>query len=62
MLEDVRAIMGVELSDDDAKALAAAYASLARGVAAFPADDVRNVEPPLRSIPGPVPPIPEQPR
>jgi hypothetical protein len=56
MIEDVRMLIGVELSDQDATALAAAYASLARAVAAFPGDDLRTVEPPLHSIPGPAQP------
>jgi hypothetical protein len=60
MFEDVRKVAGLELSDEDAKALAAAYASLARGVAAFPADDLRTVEPPLHSIPGPAQPDSER--
>jgi len=51
--EEIRRIIGVELSAQDAEALAAWYASFARGVAAFPAADLRRVEPPLRSMPGP---------
>jgi hypothetical protein len=62
IMEDLRQILGVDLSDEEATALAAAYASLARGVAAFPADDLRTVEPPLHSIPGPPRPRPEQPQ
>jgi len=53
-MEEVRRIVGVELSDAEAEALATYYANLARSVAAFPADDLRRTEPPLRSIPGPV--------
>ena len=49
----VREIVGVELSDDEARALAAWYAGLARSVDAFPADDLKQAEPPLRSVPGP---------
>jgi len=52
-MEEVRRIVGVELSDAEAEALATYYANLARSVAAFPADDLRRTEPPLRSIPGP---------
>ncbi len=47
-------LLGVELTIDEAEALAAWYSSLARGVAAFPAADLRRVEPPLRSVPGPL--------
>jgi len=53
-MEEVRRIVGVELSDAEVEALATYYANLARSVAAFPADDLRRTEPPLRSIPGPV--------
>ena len=42
-----------EISADEAAALADWYAALARGVAAFPVDDLKRVEPPLRSTPGP---------
>jgi hypothetical protein len=52
--DEIRAIVGIELSDQDAEALAGWYAGFARGVAAFPADDLKRVEPPLRSVPGPV--------
>jgi hypothetical protein len=52
-MEEVRRIVGVDLSDAEAEALAAAYAAIARSVAAFPADDLKRTEPPLRSIPGP---------
>ena len=50
----MRQIVGVELSDAEAEALATYYTNLARSVAAFPAEDLRRTEPPLRSIPGPV--------
>jgi hypothetical protein len=52
--EEVRRIIGIEMSDAEAGALAAAYANIARGVSAFPAEDLKGTEPPLRSIPGPV--------
>jgi len=54
MKDEARRIVGVELSDAEAEALAAYYANLARSVAAFPASDLKRTEPPLRSIPGPV--------
>jgi hypothetical protein len=53
-MEEMRHIVGAELSDAEAEALAAWYANLARSVAAFPADDLKPVEPPLRSLPGPI--------
>jgi hypothetical protein len=52
-MEEVRRIVGVELSDPEAEALATYYANLARSVAAFPAEELKRTEPPLRSIPGP---------
>jgi hypothetical protein len=52
-MEEVRRIIGVEISDAEAEALAASYANVARGVSAFPAEDLKGVEPPLRSVPGP---------
>ena len=39
------------LSDSDAQALAATYATLVRAVQAFPYAELRQVEPPLRSVP-----------
>ena len=51
--EAVRQVVGAELSDAEAAALADCYAALARGVAAFPQADLKAVEPPLRSTPGP---------
>jgi hypothetical protein len=39
------------LTDADAEALAATNASLVRALAAFPAAELRRVEPPLRSLP-----------
>ena len=51
--EAVRQVVGAELSDAEAAALANWYADLARGVAAFPQADLKAVEPPLRSTPGP---------
>ncbi len=51
--EEARRILGVGVSDEDAAALATWYANLSRSVAAFPAADLKDVEPPLRSIAGP---------
>lgn len=50
--DDVRELVP-ELTSDEARALAEWYAGLARGVAAFPQDDLRRVEAPMRSTPGP---------
>ena len=50
----VREIVGVELADQDAAALSAWYAGFASGVAKFPAADLKQVEPPLHSVPGPM--------
>lgn len=52
--ELVRLLVTGELDDEVARALAEWYATLARGVAAFPEADLRVVEPPLRSTAGPV--------
>ena len=51
--ELVRQVVGVELTDEEASALADWYANLARMVAAFPGVDLKQVEPPLRSTPAP---------
>jgi hypothetical protein len=48
---DVKRIIAV--SDEDAEALATWYTNLSRAVTAFPAADLKDVEPPLRSIAGP---------
>jgi hypothetical protein len=47
--------IGVALSDQEAAALADWYADIARAVAEFPQADLKAVEPPLRSTPGPPP-------
>jgi len=52
--EQIRRIVGAHLSDQDAEALAGWYASFGAGVEAFPEQDLKRVEPPLRSTPGPV--------
>jgi hypothetical protein len=53
--DEVRRVVGLELSDQEVAALIEGYASLERNVAAFPAADLKRVEPPLRSIAGPRP-------
>jgi hypothetical protein len=50
--EVVRSLLpDLSLTDEDAEALSATYAALARAVAAFPYAELRQVEPPLRSVP-----------
>ena len=51
--EQVRRIVGGDLSEEEAAALSHWYANLARGLSALPEADLRNLEPPLRSAPGP---------
>ena len=53
-LEAVRMRVGTDLPDAEATALVAWYANTGAGVASFPDADLRGVEPPLRSTPGPV--------
>jgi hypothetical protein len=43
----------LRVTDEEAEHLAAAYRSIERGLAAFPVDELKHVEPPLRSVPGP---------
>ena len=49
----VMAVLGPNVSDDEAAALANWYSNLARGVAAMPEVDLKGIEPPLRSVAGP---------
>lgn len=53
--EDVRKLVGMQMTDTEANALAAWYAPLRAALAAFPEADLRQVEPPLHSIPAPRP-------
>ena len=55
LIEHVRQTIGVPLTDDETTALAEWYATITRAVAQFPLDDLKNVEPPLRSVAGPAP-------
>jgi len=48
--EHVREVIGPDLTDAEAEALASNYATLAHLVAAFPLAELREVEPPLRSL------------
>jgi hypothetical protein len=50
--EDVERLVPA-VSRQEAEALAEWYAGLARAVAAFPEADLKGLEPPLRSTPGP---------
>jgi hypothetical protein len=52
-LEQVREVIGTPLTDAEAEALATYYAALARSVQAFATDELRGIEPPLRSTPAP---------
>jgi hypothetical protein len=49
----VREIVAGGVTDAEAEALAAYYATLAKAVSAFPTEELRATEPPLRSVPGP---------
>jgi len=51
--DEVRRILGMALAESEATALVDWYAGLARQVERFPAGDLKGVEPPLRSTPGP---------
>jgi hypothetical protein len=53
--EIVRVFVGGAVADQAASALIEWYANLTRGLASFPEMDLRTVEPPLRSMPGPGP-------
>jgi hypothetical protein len=52
-IDMVRLLLGVDVDDQAAAGLIDWYANLSRGVAAFPEADLKRVEPPLRSTPGP---------
>lgn len=49
--EYVRQCVPGEIGADEAEALAAWYAALSAAVAAFAGEELRQVEPPLRSVP-----------
>ena len=49
----IRDLVQSPLTDAEAQALADWYANLTRGLDAFPIEELRQVEPPLRSMPGP---------
>jgi hypothetical protein len=51
--EQIRAIVGSELTDEEADALVATLASLSRAVTDMPRAELRKVDPPLRSTPAP---------
>jgi len=53
--EEIRRLLGADASDAEVAALVDWYTAQAKFVAAFPADDLKLVEPPLRSIAGPTP-------
>jgi hypothetical protein len=49
----VRLLVGVEVDDTTAAGLIEWYTNLSRGIAEFPEVELKGVEPPLRSTPGP---------
>ena len=49
----IRVILGVHISDDDADALLAIHAAMARGLGGVPFEELRQVQPPLQSMPAP---------
>jgi hypothetical protein len=49
----VRLLVDLRLDDQAVQALIEWYTGLQHGVEAFPAAELRTVEPPLRSTPGP---------
>jgi len=51
--DEVRRVVGDAISQAEAEALAEWYANVSRGVSAFPQAELKGIEPPLRSIPGP---------
>jgi hypothetical protein len=51
--EEIRRLIGADLSLQELQALIDWYTAQAKLVAGFPADDLKEVEPPLRSIAGP---------
>lgn len=52
--DDVRRVVATPLTDMEASGLADWYAALAAALDRFPVQDLKSVEPPLRSTPGPV--------
>jgi hypothetical protein len=51
--EEIRRLIGADLSHQELQALVDWYTAQAKLVAAFPTEDLKGVEPPLRSVPGP---------
>ena len=60
----LRQVLGAAVSEDEARAIGEWYATISEAVAKFPSNDLRAVEPPLRSTAAPRTPTspPEQPR
>lgn len=52
--DDVRRVVATPLTDMEASGLADWYAALTAALDRFPVQDLKGVEPPLRSTPGPV--------
>jgi hypothetical protein len=51
--EQLRELMGAVLTDAEAQALAGAFAAQQSAMAAFNFAELKGLEPPLRSTPGP---------
>jgi hypothetical protein len=51
--EEIRRLIGADMSQQELQALIDWYTAQAKLVADFNADDLKRVEPPLRSMPGP---------
>jgi hypothetical protein len=49
----VREVIGNSLSEDEVDALLSTHAALARGLAAIAFAELKQVQPPLQSMPGP---------
>ena len=52
-IERVRRLVGANVTDEQVRALTSYHETLAQAVAAFATAELRAVEPPLRSVPGP---------
>jgi hypothetical protein len=50
----VQEIVGDQITDDEVDALLGTSAALSRSIAGFPFAELRAVEPPLRSLAGPL--------
>jgi hypothetical protein len=53
-LDALRERLGPHITDAELEAVLASYQALARAVASFPEETLRNLEPALRSAPAPL--------